>query len=146
MIELFWKIDDLDRIARTTFRAIQAHWAGSFQNSTFVPFKLDTFSPATSCIFLQIIECRSIRLASFFKQYCDTHALYPGTRPVGRPLSPSWSPVRWGGIDNGSTPMQRDQSSRAWIAVLFQRIHRHHSCLSSSISSHRKPSLLLESI
>tara|TARA_A200000159_G_scaffold163676_1_gene190645 strand:- start:1124 stop:1393 length:270 start_codon:yes stop_codon:yes gene_type:complete len=89
MIELFWKIDDLDRIPRATFCSIQAHWTGSFQNSAFVAFELNALPPATACVFLEIVECRGIWLASFFKQYCDPHALYPGTRPVGRRLSPS---------------------------------------------------------
>ena len=146
MIEFFWKIDYLDRIPRTTFCSIQAHWTSSFKNSTFVALELNALPSATTCIFLQIIECRGIGLASFFKQYRDSHALYLDTRLVGRRLSPSWPPVRSVGIDNGSTPMQRDRSSQAWIVALFRRIHRHHSWLSSSISSHRKPSSLLESI
>tara|TARA_A100000164_G_C21729845_1_gene687035 strand:+ start:378 stop:629 length:252 start_codon:yes stop_codon:yes gene_type:complete len=82
MIELFWKIDDLDRIPRTTFCSIQAHWTGSFQNSAFVAFELNALSSATACVFLQIIECRGIGLASFFKQHRDSHVVYPGFRPV----------------------------------------------------------------
>ena len=146
MIELFWEIDDLDRISRTTFCSIQAHWTGSFQNSAFIPFELNAFSSATTCVFFEIIECRGVGLASFFKQYRDSHALYPGTRPVDGRLSPSWLSVRWGGTDNGSTPMQRGQSSRVSIAVLFRRTHRRHSCQFSSKSSHRMPSLPRESI
>ena len=146
MIELLWEIDDLDRISRATFCPIQAHWTGSFQNSALITFELNAFPSATTCVFLQIIECRGIGLASFFKQYRDSHALHPGTRPVDRRLSPSWLSVRWGGTDNGSTPMQRGQSSRVSIAVLFGRIRRRHSCQSSSKSSHRMPSLPRASI